>query len=287
MIYPRLHGIIFNSYIFVELSKNQMDRNTNPLDRKQASESHTDLCDCNRYSQKPLILAVETSGRMGSVAIALAERILAESAFSAPLRHSAEIFPAICTLLARYGRKPAQIEHIYISIGPGSFTGLRIAATLAKTMNLAVATKIVAVDTLDAIAANVTDYLKTAPGRKTPINHIAAILDAKRGQFFIAAYRLSDSRLEKILPDCLMTASQFLERFAGRPEPVWLLGEGLLYYKDKFKADGICLLDEAYWNPTAAKVHSLGWKLALQGRFAEPLTLTPTYLRRPDVRPKN
>ena len=61
-------------------------------------------------TQNPLILAVETSGRMGSVAIAAGEQLLAGEAFSAPMRHSAEIFPAICRLLADLKRKPEDIE---------------------------------------------------------------------------------------------------------------------------------------------------------------------------------
>jgi len=106
--------------------------------------------------KKLLILAIETSGRAGSAAIALGQNLLAENTFSGPMRHSAELFGVVCNLLDRFDRKPKDIEHIYISIGPGSFTGLRIAATLAKTMNLANNAKIVAVDTLDVIAANVT-----------------------------------------------------------------------------------------------------------------------------------
>jgi tRNA threonylcarbamoyladenosine biosynthesis protein TsaB len=114
-------------------------------------------------AQKPLILAVETSSRIGSVAIALGEQILAEAAFSGPMRHSAELFPAIRSLLERFSRKPQEIDHIYISVGPGSFTGLRIAVTMAKAMHLAnppQRTKIIAVDTRDVIAANAIDYIK-------------------------------------------------------------------------------------------------------------------------------
>ncbi len=88
-------------------------------------------------SRTDLILAVETSSRIGSVAIALGGKMLAEVAFSAALKHSAELLPAMSALLESYGREPGQIEHIYISAGPGSFTGLRIAAAFAKTMHLA------------------------------------------------------------------------------------------------------------------------------------------------------
>jgi tRNA threonylcarbamoyladenosine biosynthesis protein TsaB len=242
---------------------------------------------------KPLILAVETSGRAGSAAIAIGEQMLAEAAFSSPMRHSAEIFPTVCGLLKDLGRKPKDINHIYISVGPGSFTGLRIAVTIAKSLHLANAAKIVPVDTLDVIAANVTTK-NTVPNsshepRVTSHKRIATILDAKRSQFFIAVYQrsMSDGIWKKIFPDSSISAPQFLEQFACKENPVWLLGEGLVYYKDKFKADGIHFLDDRYWAPRAEKVHLLGWKLAMQGKFADPLTLQPLYLRKPDVKVKH
>ncbi len=232
-------------------------------------------------TRKPLILAVETSAPIGSVAIALGEQILAEVAFSGPMRHSSEIFPAVGDLLNRFGRKPKDIEHIYISIGPGSFTGLRIAAALAKTMHLANDVRVVAVDTLDVIAANVINLTSTSD------ETIATILDAKRGQFFIAVYqRTSDGICKKILPDSLMTAPQFLEKFAAPDKPVWLLGVGLVHHREKFKADGIRFFDESYWNPRAEKVHLLGWNMAQAEEFTDPLTLRPNYLRTPDVKLK-
>ena len=252
----------------------------------------------------PLILAVETSSRIGSVAVALGEELVSEIRFSGPLMHSVEIFPAVRDALDRIDRIPRQIEQVYVSGGPGSFTGLRIAATLAKTIHLANAAKIIAVDTLDIIAANVVRLtpncsLSPSDGQILPAdcNRIAAVLDAKRGQFFIAVYELApqgrstdekrdgkdDGLWRKAIPDSLMTISEFHGRFAGRENPIWLLGDGLVYYKDKFTADGVCYLDEEYWSPQANKVHLLGWQMALNGQFTDPLKLTPKYLRQPDV----
>ena len=260
-------------------------------------------------AQKSLILAVETSSRMGSVAIAVGKKMLAETTFSGPMKHSAEIFPAIERLLARFARKSQEIEHVYISVGPGSFTGLRIATTLAKTMYLAHSpgrTKIVAVDTLDVIAANL-DLSILDTGCSSVIEHrasriknrgssieyrvsrIGVVLDAKRNQFFIAVYQRTrdEKRWKKILPDSLMTASQFIDKFPPTGSgAIWLLGDGLLYYKDKFKAKGIRFLDQKYWSPKASKVYLLGWQKALAGQFTDPVTLTPNYLLRPDAEAK-
>jgi tRNA threonylcarbamoyladenosine biosynthesis protein TsaB len=241
-------------------------------------------------SGNPLILAVETSGRLGSVALAQGSQLLSEKQFSGPMRHSAEIFPAITDLLSKFNKKPEQIEHIYISAGPGSFTGLRIAVTFAKTMALANQAKLVAVDTLDTIAANVIDFVQPSPPHQLNTQNstlktddrITVILDAKRGQFFIAVYeKAQDAIWHNILPDCLMTAEVFLEQFSDRS--IALTGEGLVFYKDKFAHKNISVLDEKFWNPSAANVHKLGWHKALLGEFADPLTLIPNYIRGPDV----
>lgn len=264
------------------------------------------MADVKKNTLKPLILAVETSGRLGSVALAAGQHLLAETGFSAALRHSAEIFIAADRLLKDLGRKPDQIEQIYISAGPGSFTGLRIAVTIAKIMHLANGTKIVAVNTLDLLAQNAIDYIKA---EKKTIDRIAAVLDAKRGQFFIGVYEnrklpqseaknadakrefeseavASDSTVSnwtKILPPSLMTANQFVTQFADIQRPMWLLGEGLVYYKDRFKAKGIEFFEESLWIPKAAVVHRIGWEKALRGQFADPMSLSPLYIQRPDI----
>jgi tRNA A37 threonylcarbamoyladenosine modification protein TsaB len=166
-------------------------------------------------------------------------------------------------------------------------------------MQLANSVKIVSVDTLDVIAANVIDLCpeKISPvsNHKLPVfsgDRIAAVLDAKRGQFFISVYQRQTSDQhnaagrtiwKKIMPDTLMTPSQFLERFAREEKPVRLLGDGLLYYKEKFQTDGVNFFHEKYWSPQAGKVLLLGWQKALKEQFTDALTLTPNYLRKPDV----
>jgi len=280
-----------------------------------------------------LILAVETSSRVGSIALAVGQKLLADTTFAGPTRHSEDLFPSICSLLERFGKKPGCLEQVYISAGPGSFTGLRIAVTLAKMMHFAGGAKIVAVNSLDVTAANVipltqfstTTHQSPTTGhehRVSSIERIAAVLDAKRNQFFIAVYEhrvrqknVSDFRCapassiehrasshesqtmscglvrqggirEKIVPDSVMSAEEFTAGFASPDHPIWLLGDGLLYNKAKFNVPGIEFFDEKFWSPRASNVHLLGCQLALAGQFANPLTLTPNYLLRPDIKLK-
>ena len=231
---------------------------------------------------------------MGSVAIGDESGLLAEKAFTGPLRHSSEIFPSLQEILAQVGATPDDVTEVYLSAGPGSFTGLRIAVTIAKTMHLATSVRIVAVDTLDAIAANAT-ALQDAPER------IAAILDAKRYLFFVAVYerpsrRSTDSAAKagpaldapladwvKVVPDSIMAAEQLLQQFAGQGQTLGVLGDGLLFHQDRFKADGVRLLDQSSWSPRASTIYRLGRPKAQCGQFEDPLRLTPFYLTPPEV----
>jgi tRNA threonylcarbamoyl adenosine modification protein YeaZ len=272
---------------------------------------------CKRHSRnqaenldKTLILAVETSSRVGSVALASGPNLLGETTFTAPLRHSAEIFPAIVELLNRSGRSPSDLDQVHLSIGPGSFTGLRIAVAAAKAMHLANGVRIVAVDSLDAIAANVKDAplegaFQSISEDSSRTLRLATLLDAKRGQFYTAVYEYNGNHgktqpapnddpgyhipaprggfWRKTMADGLLSAAEFQERFASSENPICVAGDGLLYHRDRFQVEGVHVLDPSCWSPHAAGIHRLGWQKASNDRFADPLALVPFYLRGPEV----
>jgi tRNA threonylcarbamoyladenosine biosynthesis protein TsaB len=255
--------------------------------------------------EEPLVLAVETSSRVGSVALARGPALLADSTFSAPMQHSAELFPTISQLLNRFHVVPGDIAQVYIAIGPGSFTGLRIAVAMAKAMHLANETAIVTVNSLDVIATNTGDVssaFSLQDSQGAGLDRIAAVLDAKRGEFYAAVYQrvewtgraapapdvgyvipAPDGQIwRKTVPDCLMTADELINRF-GTGAPLGVLGDGLLYHRDKYAAYNVRVLDEKCWSPRASNVHRLGYQKAQAGLFDNPMTLTPFYLRAPHV----
>jgi tRNA threonylcarbamoyladenosine biosynthesis protein TsaB len=219
-------------------------------------------------------IAIETSGRIGSVSIGTGGELSDEKTFSAPLRHSAELFDTIIELLKKMGRQANQISQVYISIGPGSFTGIRISVAVAKMLALSAQSKIVAVGTTDAMALNVSD---------NDINRIAAVIDAKRNQFFIAVFEKQAGQWQKVLSDRMMTAEEFKSQFDNPKKPIWLLGEGLLYYANKFESDNIKILNNSYWSPRAGNVFRVGVKMAAEGKFTDPVSLVPLYLRKPEA----
>src|SRR5207253_5933848 len=123
-------------------------------------------------------LAIETSGRIGSVALVEGAAIVAEEQFSHGLKHAAEMVPMIDRLCRERGWTATDFAQIYVSAGPGSFTGLRIGITLAKTLAFATGLRLVAVPSVRVLAEN-------AP---PDARHLIIVLDAKRDQVFTARF---------------------------------------------------------------------------------------------------
>ena len=232
----------------------------------------------NEKTDKTVALAIETSGRAGSVAIGIAGDMIAETTFSTTMRHNAELFPAIKSLLDNINRIPSDIAHIYISIGPGSFTGLRIAVTMAKMAVLTNNAKVVAVNTTDALVQNIYKYEEETG---ETVNDAATIIDAKRGQFFTAKFKKNTTGWTRTTPDALQKPSEFINSLEKGKKPVYLLGEGLLYYKDDFKSPNTKILDDKFGSTLAKNIFLIGSGMAKQNNFTDPKNLPPLYLRGP------
>jgi len=220
-------------------------------------------------------LAIETSGKVGSIALCEFGRVLNEEEFAHGLAHAAEIIPIIDRLCRAGGWGPQDIEQVYVSAGAGSFTGLRIAVTLAKTLALSSGAKIVAVPTVRVLAEN-------GPGE---VGNLIIVLDAKRDQIFTARFSRVGSEWREEEEAHLDTLVGMLER-ASRP--VYLLGEGLPYH-EKFidKADSSVISTEPEsWRARASVVARLGWEMAKRGEFSAADALAPIYIRRPEAEEK-
>jgi tRNA threonylcarbamoyladenosine biosynthesis protein TsaB len=232
--------------------------------------------------QKTLSIAVETSGRAGSVAIGQNGQVLAETRFTSHLRHSAELLTTAKQLLDDVGMTVQQVGKIYCIIGPGSFTGLRISATMAKMFEMATSAKIIAVNTMDALALNASDYQTDT---STQVSRIATVIDAKRGSFFITVFQWQGDQWIRTIDDRVMKSEEFLSEFANS-DPIWLLGEGLVYYKEDFTEKNIKFLPEEYWPARAKNVFRIGESMSEKEEFSDARTLTPLYLRGTGAKPK-
>lgn len=232
--------------------------------------------------KKTVCLAFETSGRNGSVSVGIDGEILAETRFSGQLRHSAELFSAAEEMLSSIGQKPEEVGKIYCVIGPGSFTGIRISVTTAKMYALATNAKICGINTMDALALNASEFEKDT---STQVSKIATVIDAKRGLFFICGFEKQQGKWVKTYEDKLVKAEEFVAEFCQN-SPVWLLGEGLVYYKDDFACENVKFLPEKYWPGQSKNVYLMGHQKSEQNEYVDPVKLAPFYLRGPDAKPK-
>lgn len=124
------------------------------------------------------ILAIETTAFTGSLALLEGDRVVAEAALPEGLRSAQSLVPAIGSLMADHRWEMATLQLIAVVHGPGSFTGLRVGITTAKTLAYALQCETIGVDTLEVLAAQA----RPAAG------HIYPIVDAQRGQLFTAAF---------------------------------------------------------------------------------------------------
>lgn len=243
-------------------------------------------------------IAIETSGRAGSIAAVADGAVLQEIDFPHGLKHAAEIVPIIDRLCAAQQWRPADLAELYVSAGPGSFTGLRIAITVAKTLAFATGVKIVAVPSVRVLAEN-------APA---DARHVLIVLDAKREQIFTARFeRLPGSagvltRNTNAAGDSRApggpAGEEWIERepahlealsaaLARAPRPVHLLGEGIPYHEQFIPADPqVIVTPPDLWRARAAAVAKIGYPLARAGQFADPYRLTPIYIRPPEAEEK-
>jgi tRNA threonylcarbamoyladenosine biosynthesis protein TsaB len=223
--------------------------------------------------QQPRILCIETSGRIGSIAVAEGPRCLEVRTFRTDVGHATDLLPQLAELARGQDWAPEAVDQVYLSIGPGSFTGLRIAATVSRTLAWSTGARVVAVPTLAVIAHNA---LAVVPAPR----QLGVVLDAKRGQVYCAAFELRDARYWQITEPGVRDPAGFCESLEP---PRTLLGEGIPHHSQALSAVEYEPLPEALCRPRVEWVHTLGWDLAQRGLFTDPRRLTPLYLRIPEA----
>jgi tRNA threonylcarbamoyladenosine biosynthesis protein TsaB len=229
--------------------------------------------------RRPRIVAIETTGRQGSVAVAGGDVILDVVRFAADLQHAVELMPAIDRLCRLVEWRPDQVEEIYVSAGPGSFTGCRIGVTAARALAQAIGAKIVRVPTVDVLACN-------ALALDTPPEHVMVVLDAQRRQVYASVFDLVD---DAYVRRGEIQSGDPVRLLAGAPIPCGVLGEGIAYHRQAIEAwadaqgGGAVVLPESTWPAGADHVFRVGRRLALQGAYVSANQLVPIYIRLPEA----
>jgi tRNA threonylcarbamoyladenosine biosynthesis protein TsaB len=210
---------------------------------------------------------------VGSLALLDGADRLEERTLELGTGHGRSLIPEIRRLLCDRGRTPRDCELLAVSIGPGSFTGLRVGVVCAITWAYATGCRVVAVDTHRAIAGN------TPNG----ISRVEVVSDAQRGDLYSSRFvRDGEARWQEVDPLGFLPATEWLTRLDS---DAVVTGPGLEKLHERIA--GRCrLLERPLWRPCAAEVGRLGVEQAAAGGFADFWSLEPLYLRRSSAEEK-
>lgn len=220
------------------------------------------------------VLGFDTATLNCSVALIDDDQLISVYSLHSYLSHSQRLLSSIHGLLARAGLTLEDISALAISVGPGSFTGLRIGLSTAKGLAFATGKPLVGVPTLDAAASSL------APTNRL----ICPMIDARKGQVYAALYQYREaSKLQKLTADMALYPQDLCELIR---EPAIFVGSGIEAYgplwRERLKglAHFASFASHAPW---AASVARLGLERLRRGEGDDPRTITPFYVRRSEA----
>lgn len=215
------------------------------------------------------VLAIDTSNHPMSVALVSDDALMATTTLNMVRNHSIYLMPTIDSLMKRVGWQPADLDRIVVAKGPGSYTGVRVAVTTAKTLALTLHLPLVGVSSLEVVAHNALP---------TTEQLIVPFFDARRGNVFAGAYQWADGQLKLKMAESHLSISELLEKLGQQPLPAIMLGQRTKRIDEKIDTipANVTFAPRAYGLPSTYQLALIGEKLA-------PITnlddFVPNYLR--------
>jgi len=215
------------------------------------------------------ILAADTSTAINTVAVCCDKRLLAESIVACGRSHAERLLATVDWVLSEAGLELGDLDALAISIGPGSFTGLRVGTATWKGLAFAQKLPLVAVSTLDAMA-------RLGAFRDVVV---CPLLDARMGEVFGAAYRFDGAARTKLTPDRVCPVETILEEVS---EASVFLGDGAAVYRDRIlaKVPEAVFVEPLCAVPRASAVAHEAVCLQAQGVSTDAAQVSPIYLRK-------
>ena len=221
-----------------------------------------------------IVLGIETSGRIGSVALcdearALASHTFPEGARHAPARAARDIMPAVDGVFRDAGIAKDDVGAVAVSEGPGSFTGLRIGVTCAKTLAYALGWQAVGVPSMDVMVRNVEAAREGCPVA-------CPVLDARRAKVYGTVFEWDGSEWRDTTGVLICEPPELAEAV---PEGALVFGSGVRAYADVFAPPRFRVGDESLMVGRAEVTARLGLRRIRAGLQVDPMKLMPRYYR--------
>jgi tRNA threonylcarbamoyladenosine biosynthesis protein TsaB len=167
-------------------------------------------------------LAIDTSNNVMGVAIIDDNRVIGEYVTNVQKNHSVRVMPAINQLLRDCDIKPKEVEKIVVAAGPGSYTGVRIGVTIAKTLAWSLNIPLVGVSSLEALAANGIYFA----------GHVVPLFDARRGQVYTGLYKGAHGELHTVKEDRIQMLNEYVEELKDVDGPILFIGNDVALHQD-------------------------------------------------------
>ncbi|MGQ9604118.1 MAG: tRNA (adenosine(37)-N6)-threonylcarbamoyltransferase complex dimerization subunit type 1 TsaB [bacterium] len=220
-----------------------------------------------------LVLGIETSSAIGGFAIVDGEKLLVEIVAEMSASHVEKSISLISHLLNREGLEIDDLEGIAVSLGPGSFTGLRVGLSLAKGFCFGRKTPLVGVPTLDCIA----NLLRPWEGK------ILVVRDARCGEVFSCFYRGEGQRIQRLTEYLSLTPQSVIDMANSMEiERLIVTGDGLKLYRSQFEcllARGAVIAPQSLWLPRPGTLASMGASDLAAGEISDIDSIEPLYVR--------
>ncbi len=228
-------------------------------------------------NRQSLILSMDTATPCSAVALTYGTRkngrVLASLSFTGNVTHSRRLFAAIDHLMKETEVEWPAIAGIGVSMGPGSFTGLRIGMATAKGLAAATGKVLLGVSTLDSLAAKiVTSRL------------ICTVLDARKKEVYAAFYRCNGDGFSYRVGNMAVIAPEKLA--ASIDEPVVMVGDGAMVYSDLFRnllGKKVLFAPSQLHEPSASSLGILAGEMLESGEHLDVAEAVPVYIRSSDA----
>ena len=220
------------------------------------------------------ILAFDTTAKVASVALTDGATPLGSCNIENGLTQSELILPMAENLLSSLKLSFSDVDLFAITVGPGSFTGVRIGVATVKGLAFGREIPCAPVSTLEALAEN-------ASGLR---GIILPCMDARRRQFYTATFR-SDGEMTRLTPDRAISAEELADELRDLTEDIYIVGDGYATARGLLTELGVKLADTPLLlrSQNAVSIAIVGERMYSRGECVTESELQPTYLRLPQA----
>jgi tRNA threonylcarbamoyladenosine biosynthesis protein TsaB len=215
---------------------------------------------------EPRVLILETSCSVGQVALARGNKVLSQHRLDEARRHARDLIPALADLLRTQRWKARELDAVFVSLGPGRYTGLRVGLMTAKTLAYASGCKLLGIATFAAIALQ-------APKQALQIDILA---DAQKDKVYVQRFVRSKPE-EEWRPHAPLSIQAFPAWLDTISESGWISGPGIKG-KEELLHGGL-LVEESLRDPRAESILHLGLERLRKSEADDCFSLEPLYLR--------